>query len=381
MNELKIYQNKYIKKVRELEAQIVIIDHTKEVTDITQASQDEVEASFKLAKRFQLTEAQARFIMSISMRDLTRKGKDDLINEKERTHEHLIEMQRKFKYIDQSIYDEVESLQKKYSKSCPRKCKFPNFIGAVKIMGNGFVQFETMKDVDAFMTKFDAKDVDVILYPSGPNNKFIVRGNSVTDETDLDHPKEFVADDFVITRFKPKFTICEVEDTLSRLPGVCAGTKDVRATFVGDNFIQITNAGKVLKRASSEISLRKSMGAKGARHDVMYISDIVAPEVVVVYCNSREKNLIRVSRVTVDSGGILKIPIGKTKILGVYRIDCEFAISVPDEYLNRCVIRHVVMTGDQVNPNTNVKIDLNKKSLDDGRKLVKENRSHIYRIG
>lgn len=380
LNELKLVQNRYLRKVRELEAQIVIVDHTNEVTSIFQNSEDDIEACLILAKKFGLTEAQARYIKSISMSDLTRRGKGALAEEKEKIGQRLIDMRSRFSAIDKSIYEDVDELQKKYAKKSPRKCKFPDFVGAVKINDEGFIQVRSMNEMDEYMSRFDSRNVDIYLYPSGPKHKLVLKNDVVLDESELDHPREFIADQLVVTRFKPKYTLTNSDGCVGRLQGI-KGSSDIDTTYVGDNILVIDGDGSVSQLPATDITLRKSIVAKGARRDVLYLSDQVAEEVIVAYCNTREKNIVRISRVTVGPGKILKIALGKTQVIGVFRVDSNFAMSIPVTYLNRCNVRHLYLNGSDFESNSNVKIDLSKKTSDDKRKIVPiTKRSHIYKL-
>jgi len=380
LNELKIVQNRYVRKVRELEAQIIIIDHTNTVTKIFQESEDDIEACLKLAKRFGLTEAQARFIREISMADLTRKGKDALVLEKEKIEKHLDLMKAKFNAIDDAIYEDVDEIQRKYAKQYPRKCMFPDFTGAIRV-DNGFIQTRSVNEIDEYISRFGNNETDIVLYPSGPKNKFIVKDEMIYTEDSIEHPREFVADDYIVTRFKPKFTICMNNDgAVSRVQGI-GTSKDLSTTFVGDQMLVIDSSYNVSQQPTSNISLRKTLGARGALFDSIYFSDMVADEVIVATCNSREKNNIRFSRVTVGKGKVLTVAIGKTEILGVFRVDCDFAVSVPNKYLNRCNVRHLLIKTSDIKTDSNVKIDLNKRMVNDGRRISKLGKgSYIYSI-
>lgn len=381
MSELLIAQNKNTRKIRELEAQIIIIDHTDEVTAIYQKSADDDEASKGIANRFKLTESQARFIGTISMRDLTRKGKDTLIEDRDKAKEYLKVMQERFKYIDQSICDDATLIQKRYGKKHPRKSKYPDFIGAVKINNEGYVQFRTMEDIDMFMVRFDQKDVDVQLFPSGPKNKLVIQNDQVLEETKMDHSREFVANDFIVNRLKPKFTLCRNEETIYRVNGVHPSTDAMATTYIGDHFVEISEDCRVTLMPASSVVLRKNTSAKGVLSKVLHLSGVAADEVFVAYCNTREKNMLRLARVKTNGEKILKIPVGKTEVLGVYRIGDPCVISVPSQYLKRCGVRHVYVTGNELVPGTNLKVDLNKRATNDKRRLSRiSKRSHVYEI-
>jgi hypothetical protein len=381
MAELKHTQRRYIRKLRELSALIIIKEDVDFVIGLFKAAKEVDEVIAPLCKRFKLTQAQAVFLYDLQMRQITGSGIQKLLDDKLDTEKRLQSLQGRFLDIPSQINADAEYLQKKYSDHCTRRCTSPDFIGVADIVDSGTIQYTTIQELEGILSRFNSDNVNITLYPAGPKNKLLVDDEMVLSEDELCHPKEFVASNFIVTRMKPKFSIGFRKDTMYRVAGLHAKQdKDLKFIYIGDTCTTIDKRGNVNNLAATSITARKAAVSTGILTDVEHVSPVSAEEVYVIYCNSKQNNLVSIDRVRMGDR-IKKLPMGKTTILGIYRTGEPLMFTVPKEFMSRCNIRQFYIPNKQFMNEGHVKLELSKKTLSDGRKITRLSKnSQLYTV-
>ncbi len=372
MAELKLSQGRYNEKIRQLKALLIISDHCDEVYQIFKAAAHKRDTVLPLCKRFGLTQYQALFLAKLTFGQITGRGKQDLQDELVEVETKIKALQTRFVSIDQTIYDDAERLYVKYKEETVRRCCTPTYMGAVKLFGKGYIQYQTMKELFGIVTRFGDENLELSIYPAGQKNKLVVNDGLVETEDALVHPKEFVASDFTVSRLKPKYSIGLRKDTIYRVKGLHAKTdNDLKFYYVNDAFTTINHIGIVEQVQSTSIKPRQAVIAHGIQTKIKYISPVACDEVVVVHCNTHKggQNTVWIDRIKADGSKLAKMPLGKIRVLGVFRPDESFQFTVPEEFMSRCRIRHFHIDGKALG-NGSLKLELNRKMCNDGRKIV-----------
>ena len=371
--ELKITQNRLIERFRQLDAQIKICGKTKEVLKIIEQSIDKDTAAVHLSKQFDLTIQQAHYLLQVQLQQITKRGKEELIEAKEANKKEIEDLQEKFISVDQRIIDEVLYIKNTYGKQAPRYAKTPNFIAAVLINGTGVIQCNTFDKVDEVLNNFGVDKTKIIAYPSGSIKKYAMINGSFTDESTIDYPREFAGQQLFVTKTMCRNTICLTKKgDIYRLDGVVnskdfSQLKDVKVIPVGENFIAIRKNGSVELIKATDIPLRKSVFVNGVKSDIIDIYPVSSPNIVVAYMSSSETNILRITKLTTN-GKIVKPLLGTLTILEVCRDNDLMMINIPSELTKRVSLKFVLIKNfDYFKPGVTIKLDLYKKTLLDNK--------------
>lgn len=382
MAELKLAQGRHIEKIRQLKAQLIIVDHVDEVVELFKQSPNRDATIKPLCERFDLTQYQAKFISKLTLGHLTNMGMTELQDQLKEAEDKIKAIQKKFLSVNQTIHDDAEELHKKYADQAGRKCNEPIFMGAVKIFGNGYIQYKDLKEMISIVGRFGEDNVELMIYPAGPKNKLVIAGGIVETEDELAHPKEFKADRFEVSRFKPKTSVGLRNDTIYRVKGLHSRSDgDLVFSYVGDQFTSVNKTGNVSVSQTSELKARQTVIAQGVLTDIIHVSPVISEEVIVVHCNSHksEINTVRIQRIKADGSKLDKLPMGKLHIIGVYRPDEVIQFSVPTQYLNRCRIQHFHLDGKELTGS--IRLELSRKVVSDNRKIARlQKGAKVYTI-
>jgi hypothetical protein len=389
MAELKHTQGRYIKRLRNLSALIIINEDVDFVLNLFKTSKTHEDTIMPLCKRFKLTQAQALFLSDLTMRQITSAGIQKLLEDKKETEIKLHTLQSRFLDIPKQISEDTEYLMKKYSDNCKRRCNSPDFIGIVHVsgvgttqIGTGSIQYSSIIELEGILTRFNTDNTDIKLYPAGPKNKILVQDEVVYSEDDLSHPKDFIGDNFATTRMKPKFSIGLRKNTIYRVAGLHAKVdKDLRFIYVGDNFTSIDKRGNVDNVITTSVTVRKAVVSTGILTDIEHVSPVSAEEVYVIYTNSKQVNVVSIDRVKMGDR-IKKLPMGHTTIIAVVRVGEPLMFTVPKANVNRCNIRQFYISNKHFMGEVgHVKLELSRKACSDGRRVVRLSKnSQLYTI-
>ena len=384
--EIKHRQTKYIRQIRELLALIVINDDMDFVVDLFRNKLKKypvtkaIDTINPLCERFGLTDTQARYLASLQLRQLTSTGVAELLKQKEDVEIKIKRLQEEFVSIPDIIRNDAEMLRRKYAAMAPRRYCIPAYIGAARINGNGYIQYTSYTELDKIIQLHGNNNVDIIDYPAHPN-RLVIEADKVTDESKLTHPKQFTADNLIVANHKPKYTILLANGCIRRIKGIvyAENTPSSGHVYVSSTFTAITKTGEVTRMDASEVTLRKSAKSTGVKTDIIYISPIVDDDIYVCFCNTKRPNTVEVARLS-GTGKIMTLVIGKTTIIGVFPAG-KFDLSIPTEVLNRCSVRHMIITKDLCPIGKTVQILPNAKKLSNGTPITKRaRRSNLYYI-
>ena len=342
LSGLKQLQNKLINDQRKLLALLIVNGHSKEVFDMFENSESEEDTIVPLCKRFGLTYFQAKFLADLKYKQITRRGKEDLLKEKAANELKIKELQQRFATIDDKIIEDAMFIKNKYGAKTPRKTKLPEFKGYVKIGNEGVIQYWNEEDRNQIIRNFGQENVTVVEYPtSGHFYRYIYDNMEICAEQELAFPREIACPNMVITTHKLKSTIGLRAGTIYRLDLLMHKVNnEVLFVPVGDQFTAIRKNGKVEVLSATDIPKRKQVISQGIMTDIIYVSPCTASPLVVVHANANEPNVLRIDKV-MPGEKINKMPLGETIIVGVFNPTDSAILSIPDAASNRCNVKHV----------------------------------------
>ena len=361
--ELKYRQNALILENRHNQALLIAINNTDEINKVFKNANDIADTYIVLNRKYGLSGQQVNFLAdNFSIKFLTKLENNDLLRKIENNKKEIEQLQYEYAHVDDKIISDVEYIKQKYSKKFSKKTKFNTFIGYVHITGRGVIQFRNLDEYQETIKHFKMKPISLHLYPTAGGSKYKIVNNIMYDDHEIAHPKEFSCDDYVHSHNTLKHTIVLSNKTIYRLNGVVCKT-DPKISFISvdDAFITIDKLGNMEWVHYSKIPLRKAISS-GVMTTVKHICNFTEKEGVVCHVNEKEPNIVRLSKITKGvNSKIIKSPMGKMTVLGVYSTTRPILLSIPDDFIYKCKIRHmyikdpkVIMTSD------NVKINLRK---------------------
>lgn len=370
LGELKQRLNRLIAKHRELTALVVIADHADEVYKIFKNAENKEATVPILCKRFKLTNFQAKFIANLTLAQMTARGRNDLLTDIEKNRQAIHDLQITFTKVPDVIINSVQKIDDKYSSKYPRKTAIPQYKGYACYKDTGFMQFESIEELDHFIhdptCHFDPELLDFHLYQG--DGRLVAMGCGMQDST-IDLPKQMKASGiFKVKTRGSKYTAASSPKGTVVINELVGSVNGYNACVpVGDNFIGITKNGYLLS-IDAKSRAKKSTATDSTLRDVTFASQHELQDVVIVHVNDKEPNIVRIDRR--DSPGKLsKIVVGNWKVIGVYRVDKPFMFSVPSETRSRCPIKHLYVDDitKWVKMNNTVTIHLNKKVVGNDR--------------
>ena len=377
LGDLKITQSDLNKQKREIEAKVIIVDNTDKVTDIIKTSISSEEAIVRLMDAFaanRLSALQAEYILSLSLSQLTRYGRDNLLKDLEVVNEKIKVHTEKFKDIDQIIMDDIVWLRDKYASVIPRKCNVPEYIGCIHINNNGIVQFRSIPELAHQLGRWTNENPRIEMYPDGKCYHFKYVDGKGYEEYPLCFPKVFKAHNFLTTKYKAKSTVILNDGLIYRADGIVCPNKGkslAQYTPIGDEFSAITNRHILEIHKASDAPKRLQSNAMGVKTDIMYVSPIVDESLVVVYYDKKEVNTIHVGVFKPGERLVISL-ISKAEIIGIYRLQDPIAFTVKDQYLNRCTVKHLYFKDAEslLGNEKHITISLNTKRTSNNKTLV-----------
>lgn len=375
---LKQRLNYLSEQYRKLLALIIVVDHAKEVCDIFRTAKDEEATVGILSKKFGLSIFQAKYLWTLPLKSLTAKGKQELLNELEGIKQKNKELQQKFVKIADEIISGIEAFEKKYAHAYPPKCTVPKYIGTACYKNTGWIQIENIDECDEVLRRFNT-DISFNLY-DGP---VCVIGSDEPIMPNIEPPKYLKAS-YMGSNSGCKYIAVKAGDgiMLTSIP-TAVGTIDGDPVPVGDKFSIITKEGyrQVIQTNAKLVRVTKSAMSPTIK-SVIYTSPNVDDEVFVVHCNSKVPGVVNIDRIK-GNAKISKIIVGKTTVLGIYKIGVPVLFSIPDEISVRTPVKHVYVEDLQkfVAPNSTMKLLLTKKRTSTDKNIVlRTKRSAIHTI-
>lgn len=378
--DLKLTNMDVVNEYRKITALIIIYDHAKEVAELflnAKCKEDTVEP---LAKRYNLSLYQAKFIASLQISQFTAQGKDELLQKLESVKARLKEIQNKFLSVDDIIIEQVTKLRDKYTGSViTRRTKVPDFIGAIKINDDGYIQFSDLQEMNHILNRWgDKASCSILWYPkykdnfSRPFNMFMREGKAFIDDKELDFQKELVTSQLYFADKKAKYSIVTHKDgTISRINGVLGTTEPKsKVIYVDKELTAINHSWQMVKVNADEVPTRVNITAQGIKTDWKYLSDTVCTDsVIVVHMNTKDPNTVIFERKK-PGEKITRQFFGSTVILGIFNDNDTFCQTIPEDLLNRCSYKSLLIgstkecanLGQFMGNNDKVIIYMNKKS-------------------
>ena len=368
-------------KYRKLMALIIIDGHSKEVFDIFNKAEDEEAVVPVLVKRFGLTSFQAKYLWSLPMQALTQKGKRNLHADLEEVKQKNKELQLKFTKIYDEIVEGIKTFENKHASKYPPKCTVPEFIGTACYCGNGWIQLESIEECDDVLKRFNSADIVFNMYAG--DTRAIV-GSDEPLLPNVDSPKYLKASYMGSMDGAAKYLSFLVGDGMMLTPlPTASGLIDGNPVPVGDKFSVITRDGhrQIVTANPKLVRVSKSASSPTLRN-VQYVSPVSDDEVFVVHCNSKVPGVVNVDRIK-GNAKISRVVVGKTIILGIYKIGQPMLLSIPEEVNARSAIKHMYVEdmSMHVPANCTVKLLLTKKRTSTDSSLVPRARhSAMYTI-
>ena len=342
LGDLKITQRELNTQKREIEAKVIVVDHTDRVTDIVKTSSSKVEAVGRLVNAFKdqhLSPLQAEYILTLSLAQLTREGKDKLLADLEQVISKIKEHTEKFKDIDHIIIGDVEWIRNKYAPKIIRKCAPPDYVGCLHINGNGIVQVRGVQELAHQLGRWINENVSIEMYPSGKSIHVKYLDNKGYLEHPLCFPKAFKAHDMKTLKHTPHSTVILNDGQICRVETMARPSKGMYIP-VGMAFSAITDKGVVELHNATDAPKRQQISATGVKTNIQYISPIVSDELIVAYYDNREVNELHIGKFKNGEKLILSI-LSKPVIAGIFRPGDPIALTIDDKFLNRCNTKHL----------------------------------------
>lgn len=353
MADLKMTNMTAVNEYRKITALIIICDHAKEVADLFLKSKCKEDTVEPLSKRYGLSLYQAKFIASLQISQFTSQGKDELLQRLEEVKAKLKELQNRFMSIDELMIKQIAHVRDKYTGTkSKRKTKVPNFIGAIKINDDGYIQYESFDEMVHILKKWEGRAITTIVpYPEYKDNftrdftKYYREGKAYRNDKDLDLQKEIATPQLFVASDNTKYTVVTHKDkTVSRLDGILGSSeKGASVVYAFNEMSAIDNDWKVQKLKTTDIAKRVNVLAQGNKSDWKFLSPtIIEDDCIVVHANTKDPNQIVFERLKPGEKMTRKF-FGSTVILGIYKTTDTVLMTVPMDIIQRCNIRHILI--------------------------------------
>jgi hypothetical protein len=283
---------------------------------------------------------QARYILSLNLSQLTRQGKDKLLADLASIRVQLQEHTEKFNHVDEIIIKDIERVRDRYKARIPYRCIIPDYIGCIHIHPNGVIQVRSVQELIHQVHRWQNTNLEIEMYPTGKSSHMKVIDGKAVPETNLCYPKAFKAHDFLTFKLKPKYTIVLNGGQICRTDGMGVPPKG-QYIFCSDEFTGITKKDQIVRIKATDIPKRANAGAFGVQTDLVFISPVVDDDMVVLYYDVKQTNVVNVQRVKV--GDKLKISVlSKTMPFMIVREQDPIAFTVSQDKLYHCNVKHLL---------------------------------------
>lgn len=342
--ELKMKQDRYLLKLRELDALLKVRDHSKEIVAAFDNAKDNSAVVTALCKKFNLTAWQVNFLFKLRLEQLTAKEKDKLQMELDTVLAKKKDLIRQLGSIPDRIIEDAKYFKRTYGPSTPRKGKLANtFQGYVKVGDTGIIQYWDTAHLKSIL--IDWSNADIAIHQYNPKHKFkyLLTDTGVAQVKNKDLP-QIMNGRAILTSDKPFVDIVVLgKDTMSKLKGLKHKflTKTTLVPVGAPKCTFITKRGEVYTDSTNTITTRKTTTALGVKADVVMVSDKISDAIVIVYGNPKQKNTLRMDIIREGTGKLAFLPMGTNKIVWIGAASDPVQISVPNDILNRCKLKHI----------------------------------------
>ena len=375
LGDLKITQKDLNNQKREIEAKVIVVDHTDKVTNIVKSSSCDEEAIVRLMAAFtkqKLSALQARYILSLSLSQLTRYGRDRLLQDLDTVTKKIEAHTAKFQDVDKIISDDIVWIKDKYATKISRKCILPDYIGCLH-MEKGIVQVRSIPELAHQLGRWMKENPSIELYPAGKSYHYKYLNNKGFAEYPLCFPKAFRADDMRSTKNKARSTIILNDGQVYRMEGItCPKDKTTEQfTPISDSFTAINKKFILESHEYSEIPKRLQADAFGIKTDMIFVSPTIGQTLIVAFYDTKEVNTIHIGKYNIGDRLTISL-LSKAKVIGIYRPNDPIAITVDDNFLNRCLIKYLYFKDGEtlLDGKNHVILYLNRKTTSNHKTLV-----------
>lgn len=384
IGSLKYKQAALLLKIREIEAILLIVDHTDEVISILRNAETEQECIrtlhlvFNTKYGIKLSQQQAIIIQRQQLNTLIKASKPKLLNELEITRRKYEDNYKKFSMVNQIIIDDAKLIKEKYGKKVPKLTRYSSeFKGCVQFGNWGIINFFDEEDMINILSSKGWGTIKRSIYFYNRNDdRFVVingrlvpmvnPSREITCEGVVQCPSNGSGMSLVIN--KSGNTAIIERDIPDQAIAKAIPNDDTWSIFpISKNFYAIHRDGSVTKEVYTSYSIRKTVSC-GAKSDIVYALPSNSRDMVVFHANPLEPNVIRVGRIlSTDIGKLNAVVAGDMFILGVYNIkDKEICLNIPNECtklvnIEFLIVKNIKNLFSENNMN-NLLIDLNKTS-------------------
>lgn len=388
---LKYKQAKLIEEKLRLSAMLIICDRQDEVIQIIRTSEQVEVARERLRKAFpELTPSQAKIIVECSLATLTKSNKKELIAKLEQVVAELAGVRDSFVHIHEHIKNDANLLQKKYAPVNITRYS-DEFIGYVKYGNLGIIQFFDYEDMyNLLNTKWSNTVKRTIhLFNKKLPRRCTVHNGTLRELTEKDMSKEIWCEDLLsfTKQDKEHYSLVITDEGYTSIVARELSLKpNMTICPVSEKFYAVHSDGKITYEHIGNFTMRKSVGCRAARTDVVYGIPDRVKDALVFHVNDIEPNILRVDRIIrSDSlGRLLTNYKGKVNILHIHELSNkdDIFLNIPDscrktlnmEYLQVLNIDNLLESG--IN---NYYINLTKSKSEITITRSKEVRS-LYRL-
>ena len=364
LTELKYRQNSLLTENRQMQALLVCLKHPKDITNIFSSAND-VKATYEtLNKKYGLSGHQCEYIgVNFSVNKLTKYNSKEIKDKIEKNKKDLHNLQFEYSKIDGKIISDIETIKNKYCSNYPQKVKFDNFIGYAQYENNGIMQFRNFDEYHMIIKNFKNSNIKIQFYPYGTSNKFILIDGNITNDYKIAHPKEFACEHLLISKNIPNHTLALTNKTICRYQGlVYKPDATTKYLFVDDNFITVNKKGYLKWEHYANIALRKTLGSSGLMTDIVHVDNFIEHDGVVFHMNQKEPNILRATKICKNQDiKIIKSPIGKIEVLGIFNFRHPIVLHIPSKFLYKCKLSNIYIKNPQdVIKNINTRFEVKK---------------------
>ena len=342
MAGIKYKQNRYIEEIQEFDAMLIVVENTDDIVNIFKNAESAKDTLKILCDRYKMTYYQASYVARYSLSQMTHMGKEEIIQKRLAKIQQLKEIQEQIFHIDDKIINDALTIKKEYGSISERKCLIPNYRGVMKIGDNGYSQYFNDSEIQNAITLFGSAAIQIMPYPSGVVHKYVYNssGKWITDDT-MDLPKQMQATMFVVSKRKLKNLVIVRDKTICYVDKLGMVDPQASSVPVGDEIWAFKSDHTYEIMKTSSLPLRKVATATGNNTDIVQVFDHADDDVIAVHVNPKEVNTVRMTRLAPHGGRIKTSSMGRTKIVGLFKVNEPMVFTIPPEVLSHCAVRHI----------------------------------------
>lgn len=320
-----------------VEAQLIVVDHTDRVLEITRAH-DEEEAVVKLSEEFKLTRFQAESLVNQRIRVLSKSSGRALLEKLEEIKRKIQVLHDSFAHVPEEISHTAQKLKKEFSYA--RHTRIPNYLGYVRVGEYGIVLYESVEEILQIASDFHKDTLHVIPFAGkhkillSPENK-IVKG--------LLHKYMFGEIlSFASDPSKGYYTLNIEDGTACYVTGVVPTTPGTKCFHVKKTVVGLSRNGAIRTFPITEISHRQKIGSRGAATDLVqaFTPKSFESPFFVAHFNTKEPNTLYLQKIKPGAKKFITSPAGDIDV-HISESGEGWFITPPISCLSRCNTRLV----------------------------------------